>query len=897
MKKISLIIIFVLLNATIALAQIVAFTNVNVIPMDKEQVLQNQTVLIRDGIIAEIGSKVSIPKNTQIIDGKGKYLIPGLVDMHVHLLSDDAEYPKNIAEDELKIMVANGVTTVRFMIGTPEQLVLRQKSAKGEIIAPTIYAASPHLTGREQGNNFVVNTPDEAREAVRKSKAAGYDFIKVTTYIKPEVYEAAVDEAAKQNIRVVGHADSRFVGLERALKAKQQIEHLDGYLEAILKDDAPMKGSVSDIYIYNPKNWESLDYVDESKIAKIAKATVEANPFVDPTQSFMKNTFGLPRSEESIRAQPDFRFYPKKNQDFYINYMKRTPLNQVSWEKRARWVEIKNKLIKAIYDAGGKIMTGSDTPEFLFLYGFTEHREMKALNDAGLSTYAVLEAATKNPSEYLGTLDKTGTIEKGKRADLVLLNANPLENISATENRAGVMLKGKYYTQAEMNKWLDEAAPKLHNALPEEKKEGDALQGYWLGAVTLGDKTWRVNFTVKKEGEKYKALADFIDVNGYGREFSVKGNGDNFHLERPQPSGIPIVFDGKIDGDSFKGDWSGFGMKAKFDLLRSTPPRDFYKEEEVTFKNGEVTLSGTLLLPLNAKKAAPVVVFVHGSGAETRVPNKSWALHFVRRGFAALIYDKRGTGKSTGSWQSSSMETLADDALAGIDFLKTRAEIDVKKITVAGHSQGGWIAPLTAAKSNDVAFVITSAASGVSPDKQSIYHRANVMREEGFPETAVKIATDLREKLYATGKLLLNNDPNAAAERKKVSAELEKYSKEPWFERGAELPPNLDEDKPSRGALELLFFQPVPMWEKVKVPVFMVWGDKDNVVPVVEGRKIIEGTLSQSGNKNVSIKIFSNVDHGVILVNPKKETDFPRIDLNYYESMVDWLAAQIAKSK
>jgi len=469
MKK--LILILFLFGFISISAQSLAFTNVSVIPMDKERVLQNQTVLIKNGIISEIGAKVKIPKDAQIIDGKGKYLIPGLMDMHTHLLSDGDDFPDSIAEDELRVMIANGVTTIRLMIGTPEQLVLRARSAKGEIIAPTIYAASPHLTGREQGNDFVVNTTEEAREAVRKSKAAGYDFIKITTFIKAEVYEAAVDEAAKQNIRVVGHADSRFVGVERALKARQQIEHLDGYIEMLLKTDAPMKGSVSDLYIYNPKNWESFDYLDESKIPELAKRTVESNPFVDPTQHFMKNSFGLPRSEESIRAQPDFKFYPKAVQENWLNFYKKNRfLNEVPLEKRARWIEIRNKIIKAIYDAGGRIMAGSDSPEFLFLYGFSEHRELKALADAGLSNYAALEAATKNPSMFFGTLDKVGTIEKGKKADLILLDANPLENIANTERRAGVMLKGKYFAQAELNRWLDEIAPRIANSYIEPKK-------------------------------------------------------------------------------------------------------------------------------------------------------------------------------------------------------------------------------------------------------------------------------------------------------------------------------------------------------------------------------------------------------------------------------------------
>lgn len=473
MKKIIcawLLILCILFGQSIAQTKSssVAFVGVNVIPMDKEQILLNQTVIIRDGIIVEIGKKLKIPKNAQLIDGKGKYLIPGLTDMHVHLFTDD-EFPDELAPDEFKIMIASGVMTIRLMTGTPEQLVLREKSAKQEIIAPTVYAASPQFIGKKSSNAYVVMTEQEARDAVKKSKQEGYDFIKVTTNLKPEVYEAIVDEAKLQKIRVVGHADSRFVGLARAFKAGQQIEHLDSYLEALLPENSPVKGSVSDIYLYNPKNWESIDYLDESKIPEIAKLTVQSNPFVTPTLHLFKFTFGKGRSEESFMAQPDIRFYPQKTIDFWMGISKKYLATAAPIEKREKYIAVRNKIVKAIYDAGGKIMAGSDTPEWLILYGFTLHLEMIDLRDAGLSNYAALEAATRNPALFFGTINQTGTIEKGKRADLVLLDANPLEDISNTQKRAGVMLKGKYYTQREMNKWLDEIAPRFQHALDETK--------------------------------------------------------------------------------------------------------------------------------------------------------------------------------------------------------------------------------------------------------------------------------------------------------------------------------------------------------------------------------------------------------------------------------------------
>lgn len=452
---------------------VAAFTGVNVIPMDRERVLKNQTVVVRADRIVEIGdaAKVKVPAGALQIDGRGKYLVPGLIDMHTHLFSDES-IPKRMADDELAIMVANGVTTIRLMTGTPEQLVLREKVAKGELLGPTIYAASPQLAGRAYGkvfNGYVVTTPEEARRAVKQSKAAGYDFIKLTTAITPPVYDAAIAAAKEAGIRVIGHVDPR-VGTAHALAVGQQIEHLDSYMESVLRDDAPMKDSVSDYGVWKKPNWESLDYVDEQKVAAIAKATARAGIYTTPTLTFFKLCFAVEQSDAEMRARPDFRFYPEKLREPLFAAHRRFWTEPPSAERRKKYQRIRDQLVKSIHDAGGKIMAGSDAPELFLVYGFTLHREIKNLVDAGLRPYSALEAATRTPAEYLKGLATFGTIERGKRADLLLIEGDPLADITNTERRAGVMVRGRWLPEAELRQMLDAVAARFA-AAPELKAE------------------------------------------------------------------------------------------------------------------------------------------------------------------------------------------------------------------------------------------------------------------------------------------------------------------------------------------------------------------------------------------------------------------------------------------
>ena len=319
--------------------------------------------------------------------------------------------------------------------------------------------------------------------------------------------------------------------------------------------------------------------------------------------------------------------------------------------------------------------------------------------------------------------------------------------------------------------------------------------GYWEGVVTREGKTWRVYVEIGVNS----ANVDFVDIDVWNIPFSLSVKNERARLERAQPDGRPsVIFDGVVDGDRFSGSWSGLGVTGSFSMKRGVKNSATFREEEAVFRNGDIELSGTLFLP-PSRGSHPAVVITHGSSPNERSGYRSWARRFANAGIAALIYDKRGAGRSTGETRSASMEDLADDAIAGVNFLKSHSRIDTSKIGVIGHSQGGWIAPLAATRSKDVAFVIASVAAAVTPAEQSIYHRAGVMRAEGISEAEIEKATKLREKLYEMNRKILTGE-SYKTDRTAISQELTANKDARWF-GPAELPPQLSGDVPPLGAL------------------------------------------------------------------------------------------------
>ena len=445
----------------------IAITNVAVVPMTSDTVIRDATVLIRNGRITSVGPAAStkIPVGARRIDGRGRYVIPGLADMHAHLFSDD-EAPDSAGPAELGVYLANGVTTARLMIGTPEHLILRRDIEAGTIAGPQLWIASPQFMGRPGEHARVVTTPAEARAAVDEVADSGFDFIKLTVDITLEVFEAIVTEAAVKGLPVVGHVDPR-VGVARALAAHQHIEHLDNYMESALADSAPMRNSVSDIGVFRLTNWESIDWVDDAKVAQLGGATARAGVYVTPTLNMFKTAFAQGQPDSVLHARPDWNMMPPAWRALYLRANAKYWSNPPTAARRQRYIEIRNAMVRAIADSGGHIMAGSDTPDWFHVYGWALHRELQCLVAAGLTPYQALAAATVTPAAFLGASAEWGTIQVGKRADLVLLAANPLDDISNTTRIEGVMVGGRWFNPPELARMIQRSSLAIDGTAPD----------------------------------------------------------------------------------------------------------------------------------------------------------------------------------------------------------------------------------------------------------------------------------------------------------------------------------------------------------------------------------------------------------------------------------------------
>lgn len=424
----------------------VAFENATVIPMDRERTLERQTVVVQGRRIREIGpaGSVSIPAGATIIDASGKFLIPGLAEMHGHIPSPRAG--DDVIDRVLMLFVANGITTVRGMLGHPYHLQLRAQVASGERLGPQIFTSSPSLNGNS------VPDVETAWRLVTEYRAAGYDLLKIHPGIKREVYDEIAATARAEGIPFAGHVPVD-VGLERALAAGQAtIEHVDGYIEALLPDDAPIAPASSAFFGYN-----LIDHIDESRIPALAAATRAAGAWVTPTQVLFENRFlGDP---EQTGRRPEMRYVSRNTLDQWVRGTQ-TARQRLGYsrDRSARFIEVRRKIIKALHDAGVGVLLGADAPQVFNVPGYATLQELGALVEAGLTPYEALQAGTLNPAVYLGKEDAFGTVEVGKRADLILLDANPLDDIDNVRRRAGVMVAGRWLSAEEIQRRLDELA-------------------------------------------------------------------------------------------------------------------------------------------------------------------------------------------------------------------------------------------------------------------------------------------------------------------------------------------------------------------------------------------------------------------------------------------------------
>jgi imidazolonepropionase-like amidohydrolase len=438
----------------------VAFVGAAVIPMDRERILRDQTIVVVDGRITAAGSasRVKVPRGAKRIDGRGHFLIPSLADMHVHvegeswakLLSSEAQAASKTTpfEDFLFPYVANGVTTVQVLSGTRELLPVRGQIAEGELLAPRLILArmidGPDKAWPPPLADWVA-TADEARHATRKAKADGYDKMKVYSFLTKETYDAVVATAKEQQMDVIGHVP-HALSVEYVVDAGQK---MIAHTEEVAKH-------------------ADGDYSAE-RISYFAKRIADGGVWLTPTLVTTRRILDEFTDPDGLFAAPEAIYvrHPMQRDvwSFISNMYKEIP-PPARTKLRDDFDKFQKPFTKVFHDRGGQLMTGTDALMPRLVSGFALHQELKEFVDVGLTPYEALRASTTVPYEYLGEAKEAGTVAVGKRTDLLLLDANPLDDISATSKISGVLMRGRWIDRDEIDRRMAKIAQRPPASIP-----------------------------------------------------------------------------------------------------------------------------------------------------------------------------------------------------------------------------------------------------------------------------------------------------------------------------------------------------------------------------------------------------------------------------------------------
>ncbi|MDR6991017.1 amidohydrolase family protein [Luteimonas sp. 3794] len=419
-----------------------AFVDVDVLPMDRDVRLESQTVVVRDGRIVAIGpsASVDVPEDATRIAGERRVLMPGLAEFHGHVPGgDDPVY----VQDTLDLYLANGVTLVRNMSGDVSHPELRARIERGEISGPTMVVASPWLRSENA---------DEAAREVRAHHAAGFDLVKIGS-IPADAYRRMAETAHALGMPFAGHIPDG-VPLEVALDAKQtSIDHFDRYVEFLVPPGTDTGDREAGWF---GSGW--VQWVERGRIEDAVTRTRAAGTWNVPTLTLVEHMASA-ETPEAMLQWPEMRYMPASERERWRRAKHGYAARETFQPDAAQaLVTLRRELLKALHDGGAPIVLGSDAPQFFNVPGFSIHREMAMMQAAGMTPYEVLVTGTRNAAQALGTPEAFGTIEVGRRADLVLLAGDPREDLSHVQAPLGVMARGRWWPREALDARLAEIA-------------------------------------------------------------------------------------------------------------------------------------------------------------------------------------------------------------------------------------------------------------------------------------------------------------------------------------------------------------------------------------------------------------------------------------------------------